>query len=232
MAIDDTSVINSALILIGEKKISSASSSSAKAALARAVLEDAKHEELSNGVDWRFATVVASELSLSDFDPPTGWTAMFDLPAGLGIERILGPVNQAGENLTVTCKQAVFINGNREYNVLLANQDTMFIDYIRFRDLPATWPGYFRVCVKYNVAIGLCEDRSGDKGSYDRLSYKLNGKNGLRIKAKAINNRLNWQAQANGVDINKGNQDVLASAYSGQYPSNSHGTDFYRSFYE
>jgi len=214
MAITPLSIKNAALIMIGETKLQ-AGQGGKVAGLANEMYELAVDEEFEIGIDWKFAKTRA-QLNLAEQMPAFGWTYAYEIPAGLGCRRIIAMVDADGDDYEYDWDREIIIVGEREVDVLVTNEPTCRVRFIRFRPLPAQWPAFFRKCVYINVAAMLVPSVVAEDQLYLSIKRVLQQ---ARADAERINTLEQARTDGAGKNLDEGNNDVIASAGGSTTPT-------------
>ena len=199
-------IVNMALMLIGAEKINAITDATKAARLANSVYNVAMREAFELPVTWKFA-LTRAELSAHATDPISGYDHQYELPSGY--VRMVALVDEAGDNVEYPWTRELFVAANdseTEFDMLLTNEDSVFIKYIRIRTDVSRWPASFIRLVYLGIAILLSEP----------LKQKLAQKNQLvrmfesaYITAKIANGLDDVDVDSNGVRLDEGNQDVV-----------------------
>ena len=211
MAIGKVDVINAALLLIGAEKLTATTDATKAARLATSMYDIALREVHDLPIDWRFATARAELAQMSDAPIFGEYDYQYELPAKC--RRILAVVDEAGDKTEYEWGRevAVITSGGRdeEYDVFLANQDEAFIKYIRLREDPNKWPGYFIRLVYLTLAILLCEPLKQDKQKKNQLMLMYDD---AYNKARTGNGMENADTSDDGVRLDLGNTEIVDAA--------------------
>lgn len=211
MAISETDVKNLGLVLVGARKLTSATDASKAGRLTSSLFELSRGGMFSLPVNWKFATTRA-ELG-STTDPSFGYyDHQFILPANC--VRIVAQVDEDSDKIEYEHRREVYIDSSsNEHDVILTNQDACFIKYIRLRMNVAVWPVWFARLVALDLAILLCEPLKQDKAKKNQLLMLMTAPvDGWLAKAIQANGMEDKDVTSNGVSLDKGNTDVLDAA--------------------
>lgn len=210
MSISKTDVINAGLLLVGAEKLFLPSDDSKGARLSTAMYEIILRETYDLPINWQFA-IARSELAQLSTAPDFGYDYQYQLPSGC--QRVVAVVDEDGDETEYKWRRevAVIASGSREveYDVFLSNNEEAFIKYIRLREDPNRWPGYFTKLVYLGIAIILCEPLKQDKRKKNQLlmiweeAYRL---------ARAGNGMENADVSDDNVRLDLGNTDVVDAA--------------------
>jgi hypothetical protein len=210
--IDELYIINLGLFVLGEKKLSGLSGDSTKVVLANAIVTQAINEvyDLSE-INWTFATTRAT-LTRYATDPAFGYDYQYQIPAGC--RRIIAFVDEHGDEIEYQSKKEVYVytdsNGKEhEVDVILTNETTCRIKYIRKRiDMSKAQAHFVKLCY-LNVAKLLCEPITQEGFRAPANLEKLWDK--AYKQAKAFNNSEDVETVGTR-NKDKGNDDVLEAA--------------------
>lgn len=213
MAIDKIGIYNLAITLVGGAKITSLTGNSKEVRLANTLFDFSAHGMFGLPIDWRFATARAELSRLSD-DPDSGpYDYQFVLPEKC--ERVIAVVDEDSDDAQYEYDREVFVSGSTEYEVVLVNELTCFIKYIRYRVNIGSWPAWFARLVGLDLAILLCEPLKKDKQKksqlYSLLTAPATGWLARAIQANAMENA---RTNQNNENLNAGNDDVLNASIS------------------
>lgn len=209
MAIDKIGVYNLAITLVGGAKITSLTGNSKEVRLANTLFDFSAHGMFALPIDLRFATSRAELSRLSD-DPAFGpYDYQFVLPNLC--ERVIAVVDEDSDDAQYEYDREVYVaNDDTEIEVVLVNETTCFIKYIRYRINIGTWPAWFARLVGLDLAILLCEPLKKDKQKKSQLYSLLTAPStGWLARAVQANAMENARTGAGNVNINAGNTDVL-----------------------
>jgi len=107
-------------------------------------------------IPYKFASTRAQLTELTA-TPAFGWDHQFGYPQGC--ERILQLVDEEGDQIHYPCRREVLLtrssNKTVETDVLLTDQDEVFVKYLYLRTNPASWPGWFQRLVICHGAMQL-----------------------------------------------------------------------------
>lgn len=208
MSIDKIGIFNLAITLVGGAKITSLTGNSKEVRLANTLFDFSAHGMFALPIDWRFATSRAQLARLSD-DPDFG---PFDYQFGLPEKcvRVIAVVDKDSDDAQYEYDREVYISGSTEREVILVNELTCYIKYIRYITNIGRWPVWFSRLVGLDLAILLCEPLKKDKQKKSQL-YSLLTAPGTGWLARAIqaNAMENARTNANNENLNAGNNDVL-----------------------
>lgn len=205
---DKTGIVNAALLLIGAKKIDSISSSGTKSArLANTIYEHCRDIIFSMPINWKFATTRAELSALSD-DPAFGsYDHQYALPDDC--VRIIAMVDEDGDDKEYVHRKEVYISGSDQYDVILTNEDDVYVKYIVMRNDPAKYPAWFTQLIVLKLAFFLVEPLKQD----DRLYIKLKDMwTDALNDAKAGNGTEDVDVDDNDTRLDYGNKDVIDAA--------------------
>lgn len=214
MAIDQIGIYNLAITLVGGAKITSLTGNSKEVRLANTLFDFSAHGMFALPIDWRFATARA-ELSRLSSDPAFGpYDYQYVLP--VGCERVIAVVDEDSDDAQYEYDREVFVSGSDEHEVILVNETTCFIKFIRYRKNIGTWPAWFSRLVGLDLAILLCEPLKKDKQKksqlYSLLTAPATGWLARAIQANAMENA---RTSRNNENLHTGNTEVLDASVVG-----------------
>ncbi|GAG47792.1 unnamed protein product, partial [marine sediment metagenome] len=144
MSIGKTEVINAGLLLIGATKIIALTDATKARRLASSMFDLVLRGVYDLPINWNFATC-RTELSQLSTAPDFGYDYQYELP--VNFRRVIALVDEDGDEVEYKHRREVAIitsgSDEKEYDVFLSNKDEAFIKYIRLREDPNKWPGYF-----------------------------------------------------------------------------------------
>ena len=210
MAISKTTIINTALIMVGEKTISSPNDNSKAAKLANQLYELCVEESFDLPDNWKFATS-RKELSELATTPAIGtYDHQYILPPEQ--RRVLALVALTSDDFEFRWRKEFVSISGKEYDVILTNEVNAYVKYIVLREDPAKWPAWFVKLVYMNMAIKLAQPLSQDKrkvlqfAQLWEVSY---------FEAQMSNAKEDVDVDKHGVRVDEGNNDVIDAARNG-----------------
>jgi hypothetical protein len=206
MAFDELYIANRMLLMVGAGTISTFPGTATKTQrLTRAVYDGIVYEVFHMNVRWKFATTRA-QLTVLSTTPAFGWLYQYGLPQG--IVRIVGTVDENARYIQYPYAREVLLtrSGNKtiETDVLLCDQDEVFIRYVYLRTTPATWPGWFQRLVICAGAMQLVAPVKKD--DFTALNVQRQYVDALS-KAKGANGAEDTETGDNQADLDLGNTD-------------------------
>ncbi len=200
-------IINTALMLIGAEKINAVTDATKAARLANSVFNVAVQRVFDLPIKWKFATARAS-LSVYGTDPISGYDHQYELPAGF--VRMVALIDEAGDDVEYSWTRELYVlfsgDTETELNMLLTNEDNVFIKYIRYREDVSKWPASFVALVYISIANLLSEPlkqktvQSKWLTEMFRIAY---------TSAKIANGMDDVVVGSTGRRLDEGNRDVL-----------------------
>jgi hypothetical protein len=156
MAITQIDIVNYGLILAGEETINSMNDAVKGARLANQIYEMCTKQCFDIPyVNWNFATVRTTLSEHSD-EPSSGYDHQYNYPSQC--RRIIAMVDEDDDTLQYEWRRELYVDSSsKEYDVILTNEDTVRVKYIRYRDDPEKWPGWFATLVGTKIGLVLCE---------------------------------------------------------------------------
>jgi len=207
MAISKIDIINAALLLIGAKKLFSLTDDTKAAELANAMYELARNEIYNLPVNWKFATT-RTKLSEYDIEPISGYEHQYELPSGF--VRIISTIDDAGDDIEYSYRRELYVRvvgeQENEIDMLLTNEDEVFIKYLRIREDVSKWPTYFTKLVYTNLAVILCEPLKQKASKQNQLLLMLEDAYKLAREADGMDDS---DSDDNNNRFDKGNNDIL-----------------------
>ena len=214
MAFDNLYLANRMMIAIGQDTLASLGEDSKSQRLANDILDGIKAEVFALPIDWHFATAPA-ELTQIATDPAFGYDHQYKLPDGY--VRTISTVDENDMEIHYKYEIGVYIhieNGRTvQDDVLLCNQDEVFIKFIVLRTNIARWPAWFTKVVIMTGAVELVTPIEGDDYRALRLQKRLD--EALDV-ARAANGLDIMEVSAKGRDVMEGHESV-ADGYMSHY---------------
>lgn len=207
MAFDDLYIANRMWTAVGQKTLASFAELSKAGRLTRAFYDGIVNEVFHMNVNWKFATTRAQLTELSA-TPAFGWDHQFTRPQGC--VRIVETVDENGAEINYPYEPETLLtrSGNKtvETDVLLTNQDTMFVRYVYLRTNPKAWPGWFQYLVIMHGALQLVTPVKKDDFTAMHIQQKAIE---AFSKAKGANGMEGLDTGDNQWNLDRGNNDVL-----------------------
>jgi len=174
MAFDNLYLVNRMMIAIGQKTLSSLGEDSKSQRLANDIIEGIIAEVFALPIDYHFATAYA-ELTRITVDPAFGYDHQYKLPDGC--VRVISTVDENYQELIYKYERGAYChvdNGKTvQDDVLLCDQDEVFIKCIVIRTNPGRWPAWFTKVVILTGACELVTPITGDDYRALRLQQRL-----------------------------------------------------------
>jgi len=178
MAFDRLYLANCMLIEIGEKTLPSLGTDSKSQRLAEDIIDGNTAETFALPIDYHFATAYA-ELTRIAVDPAFGYDHQYKMPDGC--VRVISTIDENYQDLKYKYERGVYChveNGQMvQDDVLLCDQDKVFIKFIVLRTNPGRWPAWFTRLVVLKGARKMCVPLS--ENDYRKLSIKQDYKEAL-----------------------------------------------------
>ena len=160
---------------------------------------------------FKFASTRAQLAELTA-TPAFGWDHQFAAPQGM--VRVLMTVDEQDDYINYDYRREVLVTrvGTKqtERDVLLTNQDDMFIRYLYARTNPAAWPGWFQRLAILHGARNLVAPSKKD--DFTALNLRERFKDAY-LKAKGANAAEDTNTDRQTQDIDMGNQDFVDAVY-------------------
>lgn len=200
-------IINMALLLIGAEKINAITDATKSARLAGSVYNVVVNETFELPIKWKFATTRA-ELTAYSTDPISGYDHQYELPSGF--VRVVALIDEGGDDVEYAWTRELFVaisgENETEYNMLLTNEDQVFIKYIRMREDVSKWPASFVRLVCIGIAILLSEPLKQKTAQKNQLLQMFER---AYLTAKVSDGMNDVNVNSNGVNVENGNNDIL-----------------------
>jgi hypothetical protein len=211
MAITQIDIVNTAMFLIGEAKLSSTADAAKSARIIKTLWEISYQGQLVLPFDWKFATTTAQLSQLTD--PVIGhYEYRYALPAKC--LRVVKVVDEDDYELHYPYRREVYVDGNqKEFNCILTNESECYIRYLRDISNVALWPAWFSRLVALDLAILSCEPLKQDKQKKSQLLLMRDEPViGWLPRAIAANAMEDADTGDGDVDTREGNRDVIEAA--------------------
>jgi hypothetical protein len=216
-SVTETTIINAALFLTGAKKITSDSDDTKSARLAKTMFPLARSKVFAlRGIEWQFARGRAT-LTQMTTDPDFGYEYQYELPADC--VRVIAIVDTDGDDTEYKFRREIFVDiigeSEREYDVILTDESSAPIRYIRHRTNVGCWPAYFAWLVSVTLAIMLCEPLKQDKQKKSQLMLLYED---AYDDAKAGNAMESADTDSDNTRLDLGNTQVVDAAVAEEVP--------------
>ena len=204
---DNLYIANRMLLMTGAESISSLGRATKGQRLTALILDGIIYEVFSFNIPFKFASTRAQldELSAT---PAFGWDHQFGFPAAC--VRILATVDEQGDDINYPYRREVILtrSGSRtvETDVLLTNQDEVFVRYVYLRANPAAWPGWFQRLVILHGAMQLVAPVKKD--DFTALNIQRQFVDAYS-KAKGSNAAEDMDTGDQAADLDLGNTDLV-----------------------
>lgn len=207
MAFDELYIANRMLLKVGADSISSLGKTNKNSRLIKQVYDGIVNEVFHSGPNWHFATTRA-ELTELATKPAFGWERQFGYPQG--IVKVIKTLDEKCREVSFPYRREVLLTGTGdktvETDVMLCNQEKVFIKYVYLRTNPASWPGWFQALV---IAKGAKEMLwSVKKDDFKSLDLRKELEDATRT-AKAENSAEFMETSQMGRDVDRGNNDLV-----------------------
>lgn len=207
MAFDKLYIINQIIIAVGAKTLGSLSTDTKAQRVVDSIYDGIVDEVLDFNIPYKFASARA-ELTELDSTPAFGWSHQYGLPGGC--VRILTTEDENGRTIQYPYDREVLItrtdNKVTETDIILCDQEQVFVRYIFLRKNPAAWPGYFRRLVILHGAMQLCAPIKKDDFRSLFIEKQFNK---AYKRAKGRNGAEGMETDDNDVNLDLGNTDVI-----------------------
>lgn len=205
---DKLYIANRMLLMTGAQSISSFPGVATKTQRITKIIYDGIVNEVFHfNIPWKFATTRAQLVVLST-TPAFGWEYQFGFPAAC--VRILSTVDEQGDDIHYPYRREVLRtrSGSRtvETDVLLTNQDEVFVRYVFLRANPAAWPGWFQRLVILHGAMQLVAPIKKD--DFTALNIQRQFVDAYS-KAKGANASEDLDTGDQAADLDMGNTDFV-----------------------
>lgn len=205
---DKLYLANRMILMVGGETISSFPGIATKTQRITKIIYDGIVNEVFHfNIPWKFATTRAQLDELST-TPAFGYDHQFAFPAVC--VRILSTVDEEGDDIHYPYRREVLLtrSGSRtvETDVLLTNQDEVFVRYVFLRANPAAWPGWFQRLVILHGAMQLVAPVQKD--DFTALNIQRQFVDAYS-KAKGANAAEDLDTGDQAADLDMGNSDFV-----------------------
>lgn len=204
---DNLYIANRMLLMVGAESIASLGRATKGQRLTELIYDGIVNEVFSFNIPFKFATTRAQLDELSTI-PAFGWEHQFAFPEKC--VRIIKTVDEQGDDLNYPYRREVLLTrrGSRtvEIDVLLTNQNEVFIKYVYLRANPAAWPGWFQRLVILHGAMQLVAPIQKD--DFTALNIQRQFVDAYS-KAKGANASEDMDTGNQAEDLDMGNEDFV-----------------------
>ena len=174
MAFGNLYLANRIMIAIGQKTLANLGTDSKSQRLVDDIIDGIIAEVFALPIDYRFATAYAELVQIAT-DPDFGYDHQYKLPDGC--VRVISTFNEEYQEVHYKFERGVYchVENNKtvQDDVLLCDQDEVFIKYIVLRTNPGHWPAWFMELVILTGACELVMPITGDDYRALRLQKRL-----------------------------------------------------------
>lgn len=208
--ISETDIVNAGFAITGVKRIVSIDDETVGARWAKSLFSTERLRVSDLPVNWKFLTSRV-QLARTTADPPFGtYSYQYALPGNC--LRVIATVDLYGDDFEYKYRKevAVVVSGGREIktDVILTNETSVYIKYLRLRTDTAVWPGWFGRLVSIGIAALVAAPVK--QGKWERKIELLWEQ--AYIKAQESNSMDDADVDANNRRVEKGNMDVVDAA--------------------
>lgn len=205
---DKLYIANRMILMVGGQTIASFPGVATKTQrITKIIYDGIVNEVFSFNIPWKFATTRAQLDELAT-TPVFGYDHQFGFPAVC--VRILSTVDEQGDDIHYPYRREVLLtrSGSRtvETDVLLTNQNEVFVKYVFLRANPAAWPGWFQRLVVLHGAMQLVAPVQKD--DFTALNIQRQFVDAY-TKAKGANASEDLDTGDQARDLDMGNNDFV-----------------------
>lgn len=205
--LSEVDIVNNGFAITGVKSIDNLGANTVAARLAKSLFATARLQVFDLPVNWKFATSRA-QLTRLTTDPAFGsYQFQYKLPGNC--VRVIASIDLAGDDLEYRWDREVFVteSGGREIetDVLLTDQEEVYIKYIRLRTNTGTWPGWFARLVSISIA-GIVETPVKQEKWSRKIQFLWDE---AWTKAQQSNSMEDARVNKDGVNLELGNTEVV-----------------------
>lgn len=208
-------ILNLALALLGEEKLSSTSDGT-KAARLTTFFELSYRACLELPYNWKFATVY-TEIASTDDTVIGNFAYRYPLPSKC--LRVIAKIDVDDESHEYAYRRELYVNdSDEEVSCIVANEDSCYIKYLRDVSDISKWPAWFCRLVAIDLAIIMCEPLKQDKQKKNQLLVmKDEPVVGWLAQAVKANGMEDSDVNSSNINTTNGNNDVLNASLNSEY---------------
>jgi len=212
MANAKINMINRMLIKIGDKTLSSLGVDAKSQRLAEEIYDSIVDEVFALDIPYKFATSRAQLTQHADA-PAFGYDYQYKLPNDC--VRIIETVNVDSRLVHYEYRREVYCytSGGRtvQDDVILCDQEYVYVKYIVKRTSPEIWPPWFRSLVILKGAIDLCPPIA--QHDYRKLSLQKD-LDAAMDEARAANGAEDMDVDEHGRGLDSGDRNIAEGIFS------------------
>lgn len=205
--LSEVDISNVALAMTGADPITGFTDDSESARFCKSLYPVARDETFDLPHNWKFAKTRVQLPQLSTEPAFGGFEFQYTLPDNN--RRLLAVIDVDGDDVEYQWRRELVRVGSKDVDVILANETTCYVRYIRLRTDPAVYPGWFVKMIYLSMASKLSQPLKQDKSQ--ALSF-------VRMWQVAVDEAVRANALED-VDVNSenirvdlGNKDVVNAA--------------------
>jgi hypothetical protein len=206
MAFDKLYVVNRMMICIGETTLASLGTDSKSQRLANDIFDGIVAEVFALPIEWHFATAHA-ELAKVATDPALGYDHQYKLPDGC--VRVISTIDENYRDIHYEYEIGVYCHTENgkvvQDDVLLCDQDEVFVKYIVLRTNPGSWRAWFTKLVILTGAIEMCAPIA--ENDYRKMSLQRDLDTAMDT-ARYANGLEGMDVDIEGRDLLDGQKDI------------------------
>lgn len=203
-------MVNAALLLVGAKKIGSMSDNTKSARLATTIYDQCESEVESLPINFKFMQARAELSRLTDAPIFGPYDYQYALPDSC--VRITAHCDETGRKKEFAFEREVYISGDEQTDVILTNEETVYVKYMAKRTNPALYPGWYAKLIITKIALYLAEPMKQRTEIYNKLKFIWEEALSHAEDANAMESAdVNW----NNERLDEGNNDLINAANGG-----------------
>jgi hypothetical protein len=204
-------ISNVALAMVGSLPIVNFTDDSKSARSCKSLYPVCLEETMDLPYDWKFLTTRQQLSQLTDAPAFGGYDYQYSLPDNA--RRVLAQVNVDSDDIEYRWRRETFFKSGRHYDVILTNEPTCYIKFIRQVDDSAKYPGWFTKMIYLSMASKLSEPLKQNR----LLALDFVAMWQLAVdEAKAANGLEDVDVNAENVNVDDGNTEVINAAVNEQ----------------
>jgi len=204
-------ISNVALTMVGALPIVNFTDDSKSARQVKSLYPVSRDETMDLPYNWKFLTTRQQLSQLTDAPAFGGFANQFTLPDNA--RRVIAQIDVDSDDIEYRWRRETFFKNKRHYDVILTNQETCYIKFIRRIDDTAKYPGWFIKMIYLSMASKLSQPLKQDR----LLALDFVAMWQLAVdEAKAANALEDVDVNIEGIRIDDGNTEVVNAAANEQ----------------
>lgn len=200
-------IVNLSMLMMGARKISSLTDDTKTAELANSVYDHCAMACFEIPIEWYFA-IARNEL-VQITDAPAFGTYLYQYAKPSGYVRPLAMIDENDDEFEYESKEEVYISpvDGTKTDVILSNEDYVYLKYIIYRDEPNIYPAWFCNLIAAKIAFFLAAPLRGGADNY--TSYQIEKLWAMAFDEARIGNASHNIKIENNENVERGGHHVL-----------------------